>query len=285
MLTITQAIILGLLQGVTELFPISSLGHSVLLPAVLHWDLDEHAPYFLVLLVATHLATALVLFFIFIKDWLLIAQGFLRSVLARRIDPRDTYAKLAWMLIIATIPAGLLGLLFQKKLELLFASPHVVAVLLILNGILLLLADRLRKRKKRLEVARERVDVSIARIGFLPAIVAGTLQALALLPGFSRTGASMTGGLLAGLDNESALRFSFLLATPIIFAAALLKLPLLLHPGYPVLEIGIASLAAAIGAFFSAVFLIRYFRTNSLSPFGWYCILAGILCLISFVLG
>ena len=285
MLTITQAIILGLLQGVTELFPISSLGHSVLLPAVLHWNLDEHAPYFLVLLVATHLATALVLFFIFIKDWLLIGQGFLRSVLARRIDPRDTYAKLAWMLIIATIPAGLLGLLFQKKLELLFASPHVVAVLLILNGVLLLLADRLRKRKKRLEVARERVDVSIARIGFLPAIVAGTLQALALLPGFSRTGASMTGGLLAGLDNESALRFSFLLATPIIFAAALLKLPLLLHPGYPVLEIGIASLAAAIGAFFSAVFLIRYFRTNNLSPFGWYCILAGILCLISFVLG
>lgn len=286
MLTFTQAILLGLLQGATELFPISSLGHSVLLPAVLGWQLDEHAAYFLVLLVATHLATALVLFLIFIKDWIRIGQGFLRSLAAKGLPANDPYARLAWLLIIATIPAGLLGLLFQKKLEVLFASPHIVALFLVANGVLLLLAERLKRRSLRLEAAAGRVDIAISRTSFLAAIGTGSMQALALLPGFSRTGASITGGLLSGLDHESAARFSFLLATPIIFAAAVLKLPVLLHAqsGYPLAQIGAAALAAAIAAFFSAAFLTRYFRTRTLEPFAWYCIVAGAISMVVFLL-
>lgn len=284
MLTYPHAILLGLLQGITELFPISSLGHSVLLPAVFGWQLDQHAPSFLVFLVATHLATALVLLLIFLKDWVRIAQGFLRSIIYRRIDPKDTYAKLAWLLLLATIPAGVLGLLFQNKLAALFASPHIVAVFLMGNGILLALAERLRTRRKRLDATPRNVDASISRIGVVRALLTGTLQALALLPGFSRTGASLAGGLISGLDHESAVRFSFLLATPIIFAAALLKLPALFTPGYPVGPTLAGAGASAVAAFFAAIFLTRYFRTNTLRPFAAYCFAAGAIAIAVFLM-
>ena len=287
MLTFTQAIILGLLQGFTELFPISSLGHSVLLPTLLGWDLDQAAPFFVVFLVATHLATALVLIGFYFKDWIRLAQGFLRSVLYRRIEERDVYAKLAWLLIIATIPAGLLGLIFQKKLGALFDSPHIVALFLVGNGIMLLVIERLKKRPSTgLPVGNSglALDTSIARLTIFQSLVAGSMQTLALFPGFSRTGASIGGGLLSGLDHASAARFSFLLATPIILAAAVLKLPVLFTAhGYPVQQILAGMAASAIAALISVLFLTRYFRTRSLLPFAYYCILAGASSLIFFL--
>src|SRR6266481_1714795 len=201
MITLVQAIVLGLLQGFTELFPISSLGHSVLLPTLLGWNLDQAAPFFVVFIVATHLATALVLIAFYFQDWIHIAQGFLRSLLYRRVA-NDVYAKLAWLLIFATIPAGLIGYVFQQKLGDLFASPHIVAVFLFLNGVLLLVIERI-KRRPALSLQSGKglaLDTSISRLSVLQALRAGTLQVLALFPGFSRTGASLGGGLLAGLD-------------------------------------------------------------------------------------
>jgi len=279
MLTTTQAIILGLLQGFTELFPISSLGHSVLLPTLLGWDLDQHAPFFIVFLVATHLATALVLIAFYSRDWLRIAQGFLRSVLYHRGGSRDVYAKLAWLLIFATVPAGLLGLLFQHKLGDLFASPHIVAVFLLGNGVMLFAIEALKKRPSGSVNAGNHalaLDTAISRLTVFQALRAGIMQALALFPGFSRTGAAIGGGLLAGLDHEAAARLSFLLATPIILAAAVLKLPVLFTTqGYPVQEIVIGMVASALAAAFSIAFLTRYFKTRTLLPFAAYCVLAG----------
>ena len=281
MLTYAQAIILGLLQGVTELFPISSLGHSVLLPALLHWSLNEHATYFLLLLIATHLATAIVLFGFFFKDWMRIIAGFIRSIAKGRIEHDDVYARLAWLIIVATIPVGLLGLIFQTKLQELFAAPEIVAVFLMLNGVVLYCAELLKKRRMRILNTLTSGDTAIARLPWLAAIGTGLAQALALLPGFSRTGSSLSGGLLSGLDHESAARFAFLLATPIILAASVLKLPELLHfHEYPVAQIGVGALAAGIAALVSVAFLTKYFKTNTLKPFAIYCIAAGFISLV-----
>jgi undecaprenyl-diphosphatase len=282
MLTYVQAILLGILQGVTELFPISSLGHSVLLPALLGWPLDEHAPFFLTFLVATHLATALVLFGYFFKDWVLIIRGFFRSFVMREIALGDVYAKLSWLIVLATVPAGLLGLLFQTKLQGLFAAPTIVAGFLIANGVLLYGVEVLKKTRARLHNTLVSSDIAIARMSWLAAFGTGCAQALSLLPGFSRTGASLGGGLLAGLDHESAARFSFLLATPIIFAAAVLKLPELFiaNNNYPVAQIAAGALASGIAAFLSITFLTRYFKSNTMRPFALYCIAAGVVSLL-----
>ena len=287
MLTTTQAIILGLLQGFTELFPISSLGHGVLLPTLLGWNLNQDAPYFVVFLVATHLATALVLAAFYFKDWIHIAQGFMRSVMYRCVDSRDVYAKLAWLLTVATIPAGLLGLIFQKKLGALFASPHIVAVFLLLNGVLLFAIEKFKKRPSVAVHAGTNaltLDTELSRLTAFQGLRAGTMQALALFPGFSRTGAAIGGGLFAGLDHEAAARLSFLLATPIIFAAAALKLPVLFTThGYPVEQILIGMLASGAAAAFSIIFLTQYFKTRTLLPFATYCVLAGAGSLIFFL--
>lgn len=287
MLTYTQAILIGALQGFTELFPISSLGHTVLLPSILGWNIDQHAPFFVVFLVATHLATALVLLAFYFTDWLKIAQGFLRSLLQKGIASDDVYAKLAWLLIIGTIPAGILGLTFQKPLESLFASPHIVAVFLLGNGILMFTIERRFRHRRSMEVRHGRIDASIARLSFTGAITAGAMQALALFPGFSRTGASIAGGLIAGLEHQSAARFSFLLATPIILAAAVLKLPVLFTDtaSYPVAEIIVGALASGLAAIFSIVFLTKYFKTQTMTPFAIYCMLAGAGSLIFFIVG
>jgi undecaprenyl-diphosphatase len=279
MLTYSQALILGLLQGLTELFPISSLGHSVLIPALLHWPLDESSTQFLMLLVATHLATALVLLAFFWKDWVKVIKGFFRLALTRNIGAEDTYARLAWLLIIATIPAGLIGFIFQNKLEALFAAPKLVAIVLLLNGLLLYGIELTKRRRMRFENMRHTGDTAIVKLSTFEAMGAGLMQCLALIPGFSRTGSSLGGGLLAGLDHESAARFSFLLATPIIFAAGVLKLPGLFHANFPILPILLGALVAAVASFFSLTFLVRYFKTNTLVPFAWYCIVVGGLSL------
>lgn len=288
MLTYTEAIILGLLQGFTELFPISSLGHSVLLPSLLGWNIDQHADFFIVFLVATHFATALVLIAFYFKDWVHIAQGFLRSVIYRNVQQRDAYAKLAWLLIIATIPAGALGFVFQHKFGELFASPHIVAVFLFCNGVMLYVIERVRKHRSihvPASTTALSLDSEISRLTVPQALRAGTMQALALFPGFSRTGAALGGGLLARLDHEAAARFSFLLATPIILAAAALKLPVLFTThGYPVQQILVGMVASALAAFLSLLFLTRYFKNNTLMPFALYCMLAGAGSLVFFLM-
>jgi undecaprenyl-diphosphatase len=278
-----QAIILGALQGIAEPFPISSLGHAVLLPHLFGWNIHQNDDYFLSFLVATHCATALVLFLFFLEDWKRIWFGFLRSVRGRA-TPRDLDARLAWVIIVGTIPAGILGLALEHKLRALFASPTSAAIFLTLNGVLLLAVERFRRRPPRPGDGEGDGDERIARMGFRQALGIGTAQALALIPGISRSGVTMGGGLLAGLSNEDAARYAFLLATPIIGAAGLLKVPSLLGSAGDGVrgQALVGAIAAAITTWAAVKFLLRYFETNRLSPFGVYCIVAGIFCLIVF---
>jgi len=272
-----EAILLGLLQGFAELFPISSLGHTVLIPAVLHWPLDRGTDAFLSFLVLTHLATALVLIGFFWRDWLKIILGVLRSLRDREIRQEDTYAKIGWLLVVSTIPAGIIGFLFQDALQTLFGTAQVVAVALILNGAVLYAVEALRKRVE--EGAQD--DRRLAALTWGQAVLIGIAQCFALIPGFSRTGLSMTGGLVSGLNDENAARYAFLLATPIIFAAAVLKVPdIFAQGGAGVGEAFAGAIAAAVSAFFSVRFLVRYFQTKSLKPFAIYCAVAGVLALI-----
>jgi undecaprenyl-diphosphatase len=280
-----QAIILGALQGISEPFPISSLGHAVLLPKLLGWNIHQNADYFLSFLVATHCATALVLFVYFFADWKRIWFGFLRSVKGRA-TPRDHDARLAWVIIVGTIPAGILGIALEHKLRTLFASPTAAAVFLTVNGVLLLAVERFRRRPPRPGDGEGDGDERIARMGFRQALGIGAAQALALIPGISRSGVTMGGGLLAGLSNEDAARYAFLLATPIIGAAGVLKLPELLgSTGDGVRgQALVGAIAAALTTWAAVKFLLGYFETNRLSPFGVYCICAGIFCLVVFAL-
>jgi undecaprenyl-diphosphatase len=277
-----QGLVLGLLQGIAEPFPISSLGHAVIFPRLLGWNIHQNDKFFLTFLVATHFATAVVLFFMFWNDWKRILGGLWRSIAQREI--RDSDERLAWLLVVATVPAGVLGLLLEHKLRTLFASAASAAAFLIVNGILLLLFERLRKRAPREGDYLGDTDERLSHLTWRQTVAVGTSQAAALVPGISRSGITMGGGLLVGLSNEDAARFSFLLATPIIGAAALLKLPELFGADGkgvrgPAL---VGALAAALTTYFAVRFLLRYFETNRLTPFGIYCIAAGLICTIVF---
>jgi undecaprenyl-diphosphatase len=278
-----QAIILGALQGISEPFPISSLGHAVLLPHLFGWDIHQNDDYFLSFLVATHCATALVLFLFFLDDWKRIWHGFVRSVRGRA-TPRDLDARLAWLIIIGTVPAGILGLALEHKLRSLFASPTSAAIFLTLNGVLLLAVERFRRRPPQPGDGEGDGDERIAGMGFRQALGIGAAQALALIPGISRSGVTMGGGLLAGLSNEDAARYAFLLATPVIGAAGVLKVPSLLGSAGDGVrgQALVGAIAAALTTWAAVKFLLRYFETSRLTPFGFYCIGAGIFCLIVF---
>ncbi len=280
-----QAIVLGLVQGVAEPFPISSLGHGVVLPRLLGWNIHQNDDFFLTFLVATHLATAIVLFFFFLRDWMRIFRGLGRSLRDREIGRSDVEARLGWLLVVGTIPAGLIGVLLQDSLRTLFASAASAAAFLIVNGVLLLLFERWRKRAPQPGDALGDHDRHIAEtVSWRQAVAIGTAQAAALVPGISRSGMTMGGGLLVGLSNEDAARYGFLLATPIIGAAALLKLPDLFGSAGngvrgPAL---VGALAAGLTTFFAVKFLLRFFETNRLTPFGVYCIVAGVICTLVF---
>jgi undecaprenyl-diphosphatase len=277
-----RAIILGALQGVSELFPVSSLGHSVILPQLFGWDIHQNDKYFITFLVATHLATALVLLGFFWRDWVRIVNGLGRSLRDRGIAPDDADAKLGWLLVVGTIPAGLAGLLLEHKLRGAFASAQSAAFFLTVNGLLLFGAEALRRRAPQTDTDD---DTRIAKqVGWWQAVGVGSAQALALIPGISRSGVTMGGGLLVGLSNKDAARFAFLLATPIIGAAAVLKLPELAGPdGNGVRGPALAgAIAAAITAYFSVRFLMRFFETRTLIPFAVYCLVAGIATSIYF---
>ena len=292
-----QAIVIGLLQGITELFPISSLGHAVILPKLVGWNLNQKQPYFLAFLVATHLATALVLLLFFLGEWGRIVRGLGRSLRDREIDPGDADARLGWLLIVGTIPAGLLGLLFEHPLRTLFASPKAASAFLAVNGLLLFAAEWLRRRapgaeERALELERRPesktsplAEKRLATVGFREAIGVGTAQAAALFPGISRSGVTMGGALFVGLTHEDAARYAFLLATPIIGAAALLKVPDLFgSQGNGVRGPALAgAICAGVAAWVSVRFLMRYFETNRLTPFAFYCLIAGVICLALFL--
>ncbi len=282
-LTYFQAVILGLLQGVSELFPVSSLGHSVILPTLVGWNIQqtnttpEHS-FFLTFLIATHLATAIVLLGFFWKDWVRIVKAMGKSLAAREIRPDDIPARTGWMVLVGTIPAGLLGGLFEEPLRAMFTSAKLAAIFLIANGLLLYVAELLRRRAIP---APEKADPDfrISKLPWYKVMAVGAVQAIALIPGFSRSGAAMGGGLLVGLNNEEAARFSFLLATPIIGAAALLNLPELFRPeNQPQLgPCGVGFVCSGITAFLAVRFLMKYFETNKLTPFAVDCAAAGIV--------
>jgi len=278
MISYFQAAVLGALQGITELFPVSSLGHTVLLPSLFGWHLDQASPQFVAFIILTHLATALVLLGFFWRDWLNIVSGIFRTLKVRRISEEDSYGKLGWLIVLSTVPVGVLGLLFQEQLTQLFAAPKLVAGALILNGALLFAGEKLRTRAPEGKVD----DRALARLSWLQAVGVGIAQCFALIPGFSRTGATMTASLYNGLSHENSARYAFLLATPVIFAASLLKVPDLFADG------GVAAgpaffgaLCSAIAAYFSIRFLTKYFETKTLTPFAVYCVLAGIFFLIN----
>jgi undecaprenyl-diphosphatase len=282
-----QAVILGLTQGIAEPFPISSLGHGVVLPRLAGWNIHQNDKFFLTFLVATHLATAIVLLLFFVKDWARILAGLWRSLKMREIRAEDTYARLGWLLVAGTIPVGVIGVLLQEPLRKLFASPQTAAAFLIVNGAALLVFERLRRRAPEAGDYAGDVDGRLAKLSWRQAIAVGTSQAAALIPGISRSGFTMGGGLVAGLSNDDAARFGFLLATPVIFAAAALKLPELFGSAGdgirgPAL---VAGLCAAVTTFFAVKFLLRFFQSNRLTPFGIYCIGLGIICTLVFALG
>jgi undecaprenyl-diphosphatase len=289
-----QAIFLGLTQGVSELFPISSLGHSVILPKLLGWNDVVAAQaasesYFLAFLVGLHVATATALLIFYWRDWLRIARGVIGSLRTRRIESSD--ARLGWLLIVATIPAGLMGLLFEHAFRTVFAKPVLASLFLFVNGLILLSGEWLRRRAEVRAVAvAHGLNAEGARrldtLEFREAGIVGVFQVGALLAGISRSGITMVAGLVRGLDHEDAARFSFLLATPIIMAAGVYKLPDLLGPnGNGVLgQVVAGSVAAGIAAYVSVRFLTRYFTTRTLTPVAVYCLLAGGLAAIRFTL-
>ena len=277
MVSYVQAVILGLLQGFSELFPISSLGHSVLIPALLGWNLDQSSDAFLSFLVLTHLSTALVLLGFFWRDWVAIVSGVLRSLAERQIRKEDTYARIGWLIIVSTIPAGILGILFEQRLKDLFSAADIIAGALILNGIALYGVEWLRSHAAT-EGAYD--DRKLADMSWGKSIIIGVAQCLALIPGFSRTGMTIAGGLVTGLSHDNAARYSFLLATPIIFAAAVLKVPdLFANHAAGLAPALVGAVCSGVSAYLSVRFLLKYFETRTLTPFAIYCVVAGCLAM------
>ncbi len=274
-MTYLHALLIAVLQGATELFPVSSLGHAVVVPAVLGWHLDQHAPAFLPFLVLLHLGTAAALLGYFWRDWWELGVGVLGLSTRQRVQ-ESRYVLL--LIVVATIPAVILGALLEHRLRELFSAPLIVCGFLVANGVLLLVGERLRRR----DTAAGGVARPLATLSVLDALVIGVWQCLALLPGLSRSGATITGGLLRRLDHAASAHFSFLIATPIILAATVKEVPKLLHADVPAGTFTVASAAAVVAgltALASTAVLMRYFRNNdswALDPFAYYCVLAGL---------
>jgi len=288
-----QAIVIGLFQGVTELVPISSLGHSVLLPDWLGWDNIVRAQsadesFYLAFLVALHVATALALLVHFRETWVRIIRGFFATLSKRRIDTSDE--RLAWLLIVATIPVGITGLALEHFLRTVFAKPAAAAAFLIVNGAILSVGEWLRRRAREpVAVGADGVELpgrQLDTLEFREAGFIGVAQSAALFAGISRSGVTMVGGLLRGLNHEDAARFSFLLATPIIFAAGIYKIPDLAGPlGSGVRGQAFAGgVAAFVAAYLAVRFLERYFERRTLTPFAIYCFVAGAASLVHIAL-
>jgi undecaprenyl-diphosphatase len=335
-LTYAEAVVVGLIQGVTELFPVSSLGHNVLLPAIVggSWAADlnvaaSESPY-LAFVVGLHVATAIGIMVYFWRDWVRIVRGFYTSVRHFRVQTVDE--KLCWFLILATIPVGLVGLTFEHEFRVLFAKPIRAAIFLVVNGLILYAGERFRTRRSRQadadqaarraelampaaafaeagspspaaakarrpaaahasgqrairrqeEIQALESDARLSRIGWMEAVIIGSAQILALLAGISRDGVTIVAGMFRGLSREDAARFAFLLATPVILAAGVLKAPDLtgsLSKGIHG-QILVGSIFAGVGAYLSVRFLVRYFQTRTLTPFAVYCVVFGLASIV-----
>jgi undecaprenyl-diphosphatase len=269
-MSLLQALFIAVIQGVTELFPVSSLGHAVVLPKLLGWDIDQSAEGFLPFLVVLHLGTATALLIYFWRDWVGILLAFIGVGPG---DERRAQWRLLWMIIIATIPAVILGFALEKPLKVLFGAPAVAAFFLIVNGGVLFIAERLRRRGG---------TGNLRQLTWLGAFIIGCTEAAALIPGISRSGSTMVGGLMLGLHHKESAHFSFLIATPVILGAGVLEVPHLLHGGAAA-AIGpvawIAGIVAGIMAYLSTWFLMRYFGRHdfqALDPFAYYCVAFGL---------
>ncbi|BDE07073.1 undecaprenyl-diphosphatase [Vulcanimicrobium alpinum] len=279
--TFVQAMLLAVLQGVSELFPISSLGHTVLVPALLRWNIDEGSESFLAFVVVLHLGTALALIVFYRRDWIAIVRALVASVVRGRIGS-DPIERTAWLLVAGTIPVGVLGVLFQSAVKSLFASPIPVSLFLFANGFVMLLGEWLRRRQHaRPDHPYRRLPELTPRDG----VLVGLAQSLALLPGISRSGSAIVAGLLRDLHHDDAARYSFLLATPVILAAAVLEIPTLFAPEAHVVlvESAVGCVVAGVTAYASVAFLTRWFKHNDLAPFAWYCVAAGAISCFLFV--
>jgi undecaprenyl-diphosphatase len=330
-MTYLQAIVIALVQGVTELFPVSSLGHSVLVPAWIggSWqtmvtqssEANSETSFYLAFIVALHVATALALLWFFRADWVRIVRGFrasVRSTMAhRKLTIRTSDERLAWLIVVATIPVGITGLALEHVFRTLFATPLAASIFLFINGLILLAGERFRRRtdaadRRAGDTARPMViagaspeldsrggrsaedvaealasDVRISQIPVRDAAYIGVMQISALFAGISRSGVTMVGGLWRGLDHEDAARFAFLLATPPILAAGVLKIPSLFGTAGQHIhgQVVVGFIITGITAYVSVRFLVRYFRTRTLKPFAIYCLVAGFASVIRFTVG
>jgi undecaprenyl-diphosphatase len=293
-LTYFQAILIGILQGITELFPVSSLGHSVLIPELLGWhslvagqSADES--FYLAFLVGLHCATAIALVIFFWRDWVAVVQGFFATLRKRRIETPSE--RMAWLLILGTIPVGIVGLVFEHNLRVVFAKPTAAAIFLTINGIILLAGERLRRRSEVRRLVAEHqhhtdkgddVGRNLESLELREGVFVGSAQILALFAGISRSGVTMVAGLLRGLDHEDAARLSFMLATPVILAAGVYKLPDLLGSNGDGIrgQVLAGSIAAGMAAYLSVRFLTRFFETRTLTPFAIYSLVVGIGMLV-----
>jgi undecaprenyl-diphosphatase len=291
LITTFQAIVLGILQGVSELFPISSLGHTVLFPNlfgwhnIVKWQSQPESPW-LAFVVMLHVGSAVGLLIYFWKDWIAIIRAFFRTLGKRRIETPTE--RIAWLIVCATIPVGIAGVVLEHPVRVALAKPLSAAIFLVVNGVILLSAERFRRRAQvRALAVREGVKTDGARrldtLSFKEAGVIGVAQSSALIAGISRDGVCMTAGLVRGLDNSDAARYAFLLATPPILAAGIYKVGDLTGPlgnggvrGAAVL----AAVFAAATAVLTVHFLTRYFKTRNLAPFGIYCVLFGLAMVI-----
>jgi undecaprenyl-diphosphatase len=323
-LTYLQAIIIALVQGVTELFPVSSLGHSVLVPAWIggSWEdlvtqssqANSESSFYLAFIVALHVATALALLWFFRTDWIRIIAGFLRSagrtLRERRFESRDADERLAWLIVIATIPVGITGLAFEHVFRTAFAKPVAASAFLLANGLILFAGERARRGADDLEARTSEgqlaaespalavtagrsagevaeayaSDRRLARLPYVGGLQIGSLQIFALFAGISRSGITMVGGLWRGLSHEDAARFAFLLATPVILAAGVLKIPSLLGDAGDHIhgQVAVGFVLTGVTAYLSGRFLVRYFETHSLRPFAYYCVIVGTVSLVRF---
>ena len=292
-LSFFQATIIGIVQGVTELFPVSSLGHTVILPKLFGWNnivksQTASESFYLAFIVGLHVANALALLVFFWRDWVRIVRAFFdsvgRSVRERRFRVTTSAERLAWLIIVASIPTGILGLLLEHKIRTLLAKPLAAAAFLMVNGLILLAGERVRRRSAVRELAaREGVDEEGSRrldtLEYREAGIIGVVQSLALIAGISRDGVTMVAGLVRGLNNEDAAKFAFLLATPLILVAGLYKVPDLMGPNGAGVrgQVLVGSVVAFFVSLLAVRFLSRYFKTRNLVPFGIYCLLFGAL--------
>jgi undecaprenyl-diphosphatase len=290
LITTWQAIVLGALQGVTELFPISSLGHTVLFPNlfgwtnIVAWQSQQESPW-LAFVVMLHVGSAVGLLIYFWRDWVEIVKGFFATLRKRRIETPTE--RLAWLIIAASIPTGIIGLVFEHQLRVATATPEIAAVFLVVNGIILLGAERFRRTAEVRELARRegmKADGGreLATLEYREAGVIGVAQSTALIAGISRDGVVMSTGLARGMDNYDSAKFAFLLATPIILAAGLFKLPDLTGPHGAGIrgEALVAAISACVFSIITVHFLSRYFKRGNLVPFGIYCVVFGLAMVI-----